>query len=429
VAPARTTSWSRLITAGTFLGPYAVNDARAQVAGRPATGSRRTGHHDPVSFGILALIVGCGLAGPLLAFVPRLSIPVVVGEIAAGAVVGRAGFAWIDPADVTLAFLAQVGFVLLMFVVGTRLPLREPDLRGALVRGGVAFAATCALAVPSAVLLASVTSLHEVRVLLLLLTTSSAAVALPILQGKRAGTPPVALTAWILVADVATIAALPILLAEGSAVRVAEGALLVTGAAALMLGGALRLRGSGVVRALRKRSKKRHWALDLRIALVALFALAWIASRFGTSVLVAGFVAGAIVAAVGEPRRLVQQTLGVAEGFLVPVFFVVLGARLDVRSLLSDRSTLALTGVLAAAVVAVHVLASAVARLGLGAGLVAAAQLGVPSAVVAIGIGQHRFSAAVGAAIVAASLVSLVSCSIGAALLGRAAPVTPRRTE
>jgi Kef-type K+ transport system membrane component KefB len=372
-----------------------------------------------VSFGILALIVVCGLAGPALACLPGLSVPVVVGEIAAGVVVGRAGFGWIDPADVTLSFLAQIGFVLLMFVVGTRLPLRDPGLRSALVRGGAAFAVTSALAVPTALVLASVTSLHQVRVFVLLLATSSAAVALPILLADAKGTP-VALTAWVLIADVATIVALPILLAQGSAARVVEGALLVAAAAGVMLGGVLVARRIHLVRVIRKRSKKQHWLLDLRIALAALFALAWIATRFGTSVLIAGFVAGAIVAAVGEPHRLVQQTLGVAEGFLVPIFFVALGARLDVRSLVSDRSTFALAVVLATAVLAVHVAAGIVVRLGAAAGLAAAAQLGVPTAVVAIGIAQHRFSAAVGAAIVAASLVSLLACAVGAAVVARA---------
>ena len=40
-----------------------------------------------------------------------------------------------------------------------------------------------------------------------------------------------------------------------------------------------------------------------------------------------------IVALAGEPRRLTQQLVGLAEGFFVPFFFVSLGARLNFRSL------------------------------------------------------------------------------------------------
>ena len=82
-----------------------------------------------VTFGLLALITSAGLAGPLLAGLPRLGLPLVVGEIAAGVLLGRTGLGWIDAGEPTTAFLGEVGFAMLMFVVGTRLPLRDPGLR------------------------------------------------------------------------------------------------------------------------------------------------------------------------------------------------------------------------------------------------------------------------------------------------------------
>ena len=85
------------------------------------------------------------------------------------------------------------------------------------------------------------------------------------------------------------------------------------------------------------------------MSLVGLFVLAWLASRFGTGTLVAGFSAGAVLALVGEPRRLAQQLLGLADGFFVPLFFVTLGAELDARSLVSSPRNLVLAGALAGA--------------------------------------------------------------------------------
>ena len=58
-----------------------------------------------------------------------------------------------------------------------------------------------------------------------------------------------------------------------------------------------------------------------------LFTLAWIAERFDTSALLAGFAAGVMVSLLGEPRRVADQLIGLGEGFFVPLFFVVLGAR------------------------------------------------------------------------------------------------------
>jgi Kef-type K+ transport system membrane component KefB len=41
-----------------------------------------------VTFGDLLLIVLAGLGGPLLALTPRMFVPLVIGEIAAGAALG-----------------------------------------------------------------------------------------------------------------------------------------------------------------------------------------------------------------------------------------------------------------------------------------------------------------------------------------------------
>ena len=66
-----------------------------------------------------------------------------------------------------------------------------------------------------------------------------------------------------------------------------------------------------------------------------------IAETWGGSQLVAGFVAGIVLARMREPSRLATQLSGLADGFLVPAFFVLLGARLDLRALAGDPGALA----------------------------------------------------------------------------------------
>jgi len=83
------------------------------------------------------------------------------------------------------------------------------------------------------------------------------------------------------------------------------------------------------VRGARGRSKALGRGLDLRVSLLLLFTLAWLATRFGASVLFAGLAAGVVVALLGEPRRVAQQLVGIGEGFLIPLFFVHLGTQLD----------------------------------------------------------------------------------------------------
>src|ERR1700758_5196200 len=82
-------------------------------------------------FDTLALLVVVGLVGPLLGSIPHLGLPVVVGELLVGIVLGRTGFGIIDDTNPTLVVLANVGFALVMFVVGSHVPVHDSTLRSA----------------------------------------------------------------------------------------------------------------------------------------------------------------------------------------------------------------------------------------------------------------------------------------------------------
>ncbi|MFN8081739.1 MAG: cation:proton antiporter [Kineosporiaceae bacterium] len=77
-----------------------------------------------MSFATLALLVAIGLVGPILAGLPRFGPPLVVGEILAGVLVGRSGLDVVPVDDPSLNLLAEIGFALLMLIVGTHLPIR-----------------------------------------------------------------------------------------------------------------------------------------------------------------------------------------------------------------------------------------------------------------------------------------------------------------
>jgi Kef-type K+ transport system membrane component KefB len=378
-----------------------------------------------VSFGPLALIVAAGLIGPLLASAHRFGPPMIVGEIAAGVMIGVTGFGWIEPNDPLLSGLAAIGFALLMFIVGTHLPVRDRRLRAALARGGAVAATVGLLAAVIAALLASSVGLDRPGVLAVLLATSSGAVALPVLQDLGPPDRRVLVTmAWIAIADVATVLALPVVLATGGMWRVVIGGALVVLAGAALLAGAQLVRNRPWVQRMRALSRERGWGLDLRVSLLALFTCAWIAQRFGSSVLIAGFVVGTVVALLGEPRRVAQQLVGLGEGFAIPLFFVHLGAQIDLGALLDSRRALALAGMLAAASITIHLVAGLVWRLPMSMGLVASAQLGVPAAVVSIGLATNQLTAAQGAAVMASLLVTLGACAIGGTMLGHSGTLT-----
>ena len=96
-----------------------------------------------MSFGDLLVIVLAGLGGPLLALTPRCFVPLVVGEIAGGIVVGRTGLGAVHPTSATASFLSQVGFAMLMLSAGMHLlgiaefeDMPDPQLRALVLDHG-----------------------------------------------------------------------------------------------------------------------------------------------------------------------------------------------------------------------------------------------------------------------------------------------------
>jgi len=379
-----------------------------------------------MSFGVLALVVAAGLGGPLLAAGRRGVVPVVVGELAAGVVIGRTGTHWLDPADPTLAFMSEVGFAMLMFGAGMHVPIRQPGIERGLRRGLVAAALTGALAVPVGIGISHAVG-GRAAVYALLLASGSAAILLPILEEQRLLEDAHALTvmAQVGIADVVAIVALPLVMQPAKALRAALGGLAVAAATAAILVVGRALRRRAIVHRFRRASKRRGWALDLRIALAILFSLAWLAARTGTSILIAGFAAGLLVAVIRGPKRLSAQVTGIAAGFFVPLFFVVLGARLDLRAVFQHPTTLELTFLLLAATTALHLVTARITGQSTAAGLAATAQLGLPAGVATLGLQQHVLSAGQAGAIVLAALATIALSSAGVALLARHRAATP----
>ncbi len=371
-----------------------------------------------MGFGTLVVIVLAGLGGPLLGMVQRRFVPVVVGETLAGILLGPAVADGFDPTDPTISFLAQVGFAMLMLTVGMHLPLREKRLAASVRDGALLAALVCVLALPAGLLAAAIAGGGHAAVYAVVLASGSAAVLLPAFEElDLRGADALTVMAQVAIADVITIVSVPIVLQPHRVGHAALGALLVALAVVGLLLAARVVSLGGWVHRVRHLSKRRNWALDLRLSLLALFALAWVAQKGGTSVLIAGFGAGLMVAMIGGPKRLSTQMRGVADGFFIPFYFVVLGAQLDLEALVNEPAMLALAAALAGLNVAIHVLAALVLRKPLIGAIAATAQLGVPAAVASLGLSEHVLSPVTATAIVVAALASLAVCTLGVELL------------
>ena len=61
-----------------------------------------------VDFAMLAVIVLAGLVGPLLAYPRRWHVPVVIGPLIMGIILGTTGVGYLDFSDPTFTFFAQI---------------------------------------------------------------------------------------------------------------------------------------------------------------------------------------------------------------------------------------------------------------------------------------------------------------------------------
>ncbi len=259
----------------------------------------------------------------------------------------------------------------------------------------------------------------------MLLASSSAALVLPIVDMLRLdGAPVVALLPQVAIADTLGIVALPLVVDTRHAARAALGAAAVIGCTAVLFVVLRYLERSGVRQRVHRLSERRKLALELRINLVILFALAALAVATHVSILLAGFSFGLAVAAVGEPRRLARQLFALTEGFLGPLFFVWLGASLDIREFGHHSSFILLGVVLGVGAVLVHLAMRVTGQPWSMSGL-AAAQLGVPVAAATVGSQLHLLAAGEPAALILGALITIAVAVVAGGRAVRTGLVKP----
>ncbi len=372
-----------------------------------------------MDFATLALICVAGLAGPLLALRSSWPVPVVVGELLAGLLLGPTLFDRLHSSDPTFTVLADVGFALVMFVAGSHVPVRSPELRAELGIGLLRAVAVGVIASVLGIAVSAAFGTGHAALYAVLMASSSAALILPMCDSLHlTGRPVLQLLPQVAIADIACIVALPLVIDPHHAGRAALGALAVLASALVLFLVLHELERRDIRRKARKLSRRRKFALELRINLILLFALAALASRTHVSIMLAGFSFGVAVAAIGEPRRLARQLFAVTEGFLAPLFFVWLGASLDLGELGKHPSFIVIGLLLGAGALAAH------GALGLAGqrpsmAMLASAQLGIPIAAATIGSQLHLLRPGEAAALLLGGLVTIAAASLSATFASR----------
>jgi Kef-type K+ transport system membrane component KefB len=299
----------------------------------------------PQTLTAIVAVVAAGTVAPLVADRMRrwLAVPTVVLEILLGILLGPAVLGWVVEDDI-VGFVADFGLSMLMFLAGyeSRFALiRGTPLRNAAI--GWLMSLALAFGVAGCFWGFSPTTV----VIGLALTTTALGTILPTVRDAGALSGPFGARVLAIgtVGEFGPIVAVALLL---SGQRPWQAVPLLVGFAALA--------GLAAWRATRPRSPRLAHMVTatlgtsvqfaVRLALLIVVAMVWVAGELGLDVLLGAFAAGIVFRLfldTGDPAeaKVVESKLdAIGFGLMVPFFFVISGVRFDLGALLSNPAAL-----------------------------------------------------------------------------------------
>ncbi len=363
----------------------------------------------PTILGGLAIILAAAKLGGDLA--TRARQPAVLGELIAGVMLGNLGLIGITglqglESNGTLEALAQIGVILLLFEVGL-----ESTVRDMLKVGGTAvLVATLGVVTPFALgwwvgaLLLPAESWYAHAFLGATLTATSVGITARVLKdlGKSTTSEARVILGAAVVDDVFGLVILAVLsgiiAAANAGIPMAYGSVgWIVVKAVLFLGGAIALGHLVSPRLFGLASRLHGRGVLLATALIFCFTLSYLASRIGLAPIVGAYAAGLILEDVhyrpftDRGERRLEELLQPIGTFLIPLFFVLMGMRVDLTAF-AHPEILGLAALLTVAAIAgkqacaLGALGGRLDRLTIGLGMIPRGEVGLIFANIGLGL-------------------------------------------
>ena len=367
---------------------------------------------------LIVVAVVMAIAAGIPALLPRLPVPGVVLDIVLGAVVGPQVLGLVHPGT-TLNFMADFGLGMLFLIAGFEM---DPAvLRGRPIRNAVAgWVISAVIALGAAMLLFEMGLAGAPILTALALCTTAIGALMPMLRDARLLGPPYGplVLAGGAIGEAAPVIVLSLVLA-GSARAVPQALIMLAFAGGAFAAVVLTARASsGHFATLVERTMGSSGQLPMRLTIVLLILLVVLSDELDIDLVLGAFVAGAIVrAGLADHQREAMATRldGVGSAFLVPIFFITSGVRLDVAALLSDPIALAMVPIYAILMLATRGLPTLLLyradlnpRQCFGLALHLATQISVVVAITSIAVHRGMMPGAQGAALVGGGILTTI---------------------
>jgi Kef-type K+ transport system membrane component KefB len=283
--------------------------------------------------GMLVVMLAVAKAGGFL--MQKLGQPAVLGELIGGVLVGRSWLRLVNPDYETIHLLSELGVVILLFAIGLETELGQlikvgatsftVAVVGVALPFGMGFAACLLLGLPPIVsVMAGAT-----------LTATSVGITARVLAdlGRLREPEGQIILGAAVIDDILGLMILTVVvgLTEGKDVSLLS-VLKTTGSAIGFLVATIAA-GKLIVPVLfRWGSRIELPGTATAMALMTAFGLAWLAHRCGSEVIIGAFAAGLLVVSAPQAREIERGITEIGH-FFVPLFFVVVGASVDLRAL------------------------------------------------------------------------------------------------
>jgi Kef-type K+ transport system membrane component KefB len=369
---------------------------------------------------LVAVAAVAFLAPLLLGLAPRLRVPSVVLEIVAGILLGPL-LGWVH-VDQAVQVLSMLGLAFLLFLAGLEIDfdqLRGPALR---VAGLGLF---MSLGIGVVVGFGAYAAGLVTAPLFLAITLLATSLGLVVAVLKDAGQTETRFGQQVIVgaslAEFCAVILLSLFFSREAGSPGVKVALLIGFVVSVVMLGLTVARAERLAWLSQALVRLQDTTAQIRVrgSVLLLIGLVALASRFGVELLLASFMAGAVLSLVDRDQMATHpqfqtklQALGY--GFLIPVFFVSSGLQFDLAAL-TNPASLVKVPIFLAALLAVRGLPAilyvrAVGRQrALASGLLLATSLPFIVAASQIGLALKVIQPSTGAALVAAGLVSVVA--------------------
>jgi CPA2 family monovalent cation:H+ antiporter-2 len=300
----------------------------------------------------LLIVVLVAFLTPLIMHRFKLSfLPVVVAEIIMGLIIGKTGFNLIQP-DMWIETLSTLGFIFLMFLSGLEIDFTAfagnkkkeklpngKNVPNSFLISSVIFVGIFGLSLFLSYLFVWTGFMENAFLMTLIISTISLGVVVPTLKEANLMKKSIGQTILLVavIADLVTMILLAVfvsLYSEGQGSMWLLLILFVAGVGFYFVGKYFRHR------TYLETMSKGTVQIGTRAVFTLIIVLVGVSESVGAENILGAFLAGVLVSLLSPNADLVHKLDSFGYGFLIPIFFVMVGVNLDVWSLFEDPKVL-----------------------------------------------------------------------------------------